>query len=353
MKKILCVVVSLSIALCFSACSGDLTINTGKKEKYTASFLDLFDTASTIIAYDDSQESFDEHYEQFYNKLEEYDHLFDIYHSYEGINNMYYVNMHAAEAPVKVDESIIELLEYGKEVYELSGGKTNICFGPVLALWHNEREIADENSENAKLPDMTELENASKHTNIDDLIIDKQGSTVFFNDPEMTLDVGAIAKGFAVQKITDWAKQNLWSNAAISIGGNVSTYGFKNDDGKTLWTIGIENPDLSADDYLLKVKITDLSVVTSGDYQRYYTVDGKKYCHIINPDTLMPSEYVASVSVICADSAFGDALSTTLFNMSVEDGLRLIESLDGVEAVWVDKEYNKTFSSGFNNYVEE
>lgn len=348
MKKLFCIVISVAIVLGCTACSGGIA----KKERFTSSFLDLFDTASTVIAYDDSQESFDAHYEQFYNELKAYDHLFDIYHSYEGVNNLYTVNKRASDAPVKVSPIIIDMLEYGKEIYKLSNGKTNICFGSVLALWHAERTIASENSELAKLPDKNELKQASKHTDIDDLVIDSENSTVYFNDPDMRLDVGAIAKGYAVKKITDWAKQNLWTSAAISIGGNVSTYGFKNDDGKTKWTIGIENPDLSSSDYLLKVNITDLCVVTSGDYQRFYTVDGKKYCHIINPDTLMPGEFISSVSVLCNDSALGDALSTTLFNMSISEGIKLVESLDGVEAVWVDKEFNKTFSSGFEKYIE-
>ncbi|SJZ82879.1 FAD:protein FMN transferase, partial [Eubacterium coprostanoligenes] len=208
------------------------------------------------------------------------------------------------------------------------------------------------NPEEAKLPDMSKLKEASKHTDINNLVIDKNNNTVYFKDPEMKLDVGAIAKGYAVQQISNWAQNNLWTSAAISIGGNVSTFGYKNDDGQTKWTIGIENPDTTSDDFLLKLNITDECIVTSGDYQRYYTVDGKKYCHIINPETLMPSEYMASVSVICKDSSFGDAMSTALFNMTIEDGKNLVDSLDGIEAVWVDKEYNKTFSKGFNQFLD-
>ena len=92
--------------------------------------------------------------------------------------------------------------------------------------------------------------------------------------------------------------------------------------------------------------------MTSGDYQRYYYVGDKKYCHIINPDTLMPSEYMASVSEICDDSALGDAMSTALFNMPIDEGLALVNSMDSIEAVWVDREFNKTFSNGFEQYIE-
>lgn len=356
MKRIVSLIIIAVMCISVTGCTANTKNNNNKqsdKEKYTASFLDLFDTASTIIAYDESQEKFDEHYEQFHNELERYDHLYDIYKSYDGITNLYTINKTAGIEPVKVDNDIIELLKFSKYAYELTNGKTNICFGTVLELWHNEREIAKENPEDAKVPDEQALIDANKHTNIDDLIIDEENSTVFFNDSEMKLDVGAVAKGFAVSKVAKWANEELWTSAAISIGGNVAAFGYKNDDSSTLWKIGIENPDTTKDDYLLKVDITDLSVVTSGDYQRYFTVDGVKYCHIINPETLSSSNYMSSVSVICDSSALGDALSTGLFNMPIDEGVKLINSMDGVEAVWVDKDYNKTFSSGFEGYIGE
>ncbi|MDE5605339.1 MAG: FAD:protein FMN transferase [Eubacterium sp.] len=346
MKKFLCVLLSLMVMLVCCSCSASQ-----KAERFSSSFLDLFDTASTVIAYDNSQDAFNAHLEEFHNKLEEYDHLYDIYNAYDGINNLNTLNAKAKDAPVEVDGRIIDLLEYGKEVYKLSSGKTNICFGAVLSVWHDYRQHGINNPDDAVLPDMKELEKASKHTDINSLVIDKEKKTVYFEDPEMKLDVGAIAKGYAVQEVCKWASENLWQSGVISIGGNAYTFGHKEDG--SLWNIEIESPNLDYMDYVEVVQITDLTVVTSGDYQRYYTVDGKKYCHIINPDTLMPSEYVASVSVICDDSALGDALSTTLFNMSVENGKKLVEATDGVEAVWIDKEYNKTFSSGFEKYIKK
>lgn len=347
MKKLLCVLLSLIVMLVCCSCSVS-----SKKERFSSSFLDLFDTASTVIAYDSSQEDFNTHLEAFHQKLEEYDKLYDIYSAYDDVVNLNTLNSIAKDKPVAVDSKIIDLLEYGKYVYTLSGGKTNICFGAVLSIWHDYRQHGINNPDEASLPDMKALQEAAKHTDINSLVIDKENNTVYFEDPELRLDVGAVAKGYAVQEVCKWAEENLWSSAAISIGGNVCTFGYKNDDGKTLWNIEIESPNLEYMDNLAQVQITGLSVVTSGDYQRYYMVNEKKYCHIINPDTLMPSEYVASVSVLCNDSALGDALSTTLFNMSVEDGKRLVEETEGVEAAWVDKEYNKTFSSGFDQFIK-
>lgn len=350
MKKFFCVV--LSFALSFVCCSCGGGFNISKKERFSTSFIDLFDTASTVVAYDDSQKAFNNHFENFHQRLEEYYRLYDIYNSYDGVVNLYTLNIQAKDGPVKVDGRIIDLLEYCKYVYDLSEGRTNICFGAVLSIWHDSRQHGIDNPQEAKLPDMKTLKAAAEHTDIDSLVIDREQGTVYFSDPALKLDVGAVAKGYAVREVCKWAKANLWSSAAVSIGGNVCTFGYKNDDGKTPWNIGIENPDLSADDYLENVKITDLSVVTSGDYQRYYTVGGKKYCHIINTETLMPSEYMVSVSVICADGALGDALSTTLFNMPIEQGKKMVENMQGIEAVWVDKEYNKTYSSGFEKYIE-
>ena len=348
MKKFFCVILSLLISVVCCSCS---FIGGEKKERYQSGFLDLFDTYSTVIAYDTSEGAFNEHFEQFHDKLAEYDKLFSIYDSYDDVVNLCTLNQTAMNEPVQVDSRIIDLLEYCRYVYDLSSGKTNVCFGAVLELWHHSRNYAIDNPEKASLPDMQQLQEASQHTDFDSLVIDKENNTVYFSDPDLRLDVGAIAKGYAVREITNWAKENLWTSAAISIGGNISAFGFKNNDGKTPWNIGVENPDTDNSDYLVELKITDLSVVTSGDYQRYFTVNSKKYCHIINPDTLMPAEYAASVSVICEDSALGDALSTTLFNMPVEDGIELVESMENVEAVWVDKDYNKTFSSGFEQYI--
>lgn len=349
-KKSFSIILCILTLLLSTSCSGSSLLN--KKQRFQSSFLDLFDTASTIIAYDSSETAFDEHYNQFHDKLEEYDRLYDIYNSYDSITNLYTVNRKAKDGPIKVDKRIIDLLEYGKYVYELSGGKTNICYGTVLKLWHDCREEAKSNPKSAKLPDSDALKNAAEHTDINSLVIDKENSTVYFTDPELQLDVGAVAKGYAVQKVCEWAQENLWSSAAISIGGNVCTFGYKNDDGETKWNIGIENPDTDANDYLENVSISGLSVVTSGNYQRYYTVDGKKYCHIINTDTLFPAEFVSAVSVICSDSALGDALSTTLFNMTIEDGKRLIDSMKDVEAIWVDNDYNKVYSAGFEQYIK-
>ena len=136
----------------------------------------------------------------------------------------------------------------------------------------------------------------------------------------------------------------------LSVGGNVRAIGDKisDDGGHTPWAVGVQNPDLNADDQSVVVlDIKDKSLVTSGIYERYYTVDGKNYHHIINPDTLFPEHDYLSVSIVTKDSGVGDALSTAVFNMDLEAGKKFIEDYEGVEAMWILPDMSLVYSSGF------
>ncbi len=319
-------------------------------ERFTTSFLDVFDTVSTIVAYTKDESTFQAQTDAYKAMLTEYHQLYDIYGEYEGIHNLKTVNDNAGVEPVEVDPRIIELLKFGKEMYALSDGRVNICYGSVLSVWHDYREEGLSHPEKASLPAEEELAAAAAHTDIEDLVIDEAASTVFLADPEMSLDVGAIAKGYAVGQVSARIAESGLQNAAFSIGGNVCTVGWKEGKEDNPWIIGLENPDPVQEDYLMTLRLSGLSVVTSGDYQRYYTVDGQQYHHIIDPDTLMPADYMHAVSVIAEDSGYADGLSTTLFLMPVEEGLSLVESLPGVEAVWVTKDMETITSSGFDAY---
>jgi thiamine biosynthesis lipoprotein len=344
MKKVISIFLSLCVFLSLVSCSLQ------SQQTYKKDFLDLFDTASSISACDKSQSDFNSNFQLVYNELKTYSQLFDIYNSYGDLVNLKYVNENASVAPVKVDEKIIQLLQYGVDAYEISNQTVNIAMGSVLSLWHQAREYGIENPDTAKLPDSDSLNEAIRHTDISKLVIDEKNSTVYFTDDKLQLDVGAISKGFVCEKITEFIQSNnIWSSAVISLGGNVKTIGTKNNDSKTAFNIAVENPN--GDGYFCTLAVDNgKSVVTSGDYQRYYTVDGKNYCHIINPKTLYPAEYFSSVTVICDSSDLADVLSTALFIMPYDDGLKLVESLENVEAVWIDKNNNAKYSSGFEEY---
>ncbi len=313
-------------------------------KQYNATFLDLFDTVTTVVGRAESEEDFAEKAQQVHDALLEYHQLFDIYHEYDGITNLKTVNDKAGTEPVKVDERIIELLSDCKQYYELTGGRVNAAMGSVLALWHNARNDGIDDPANAKLPDASALEAAAQHMNFDDVIIDVQVSTVSFADPDLRLDVGAIAKGWATLRVAEAAPEGL----LISVGGNVCATGPKDSQG-TPWVVGIQNPD-GSDNYLHTLYLDKGSVVTSGDYQRTYLVDGKLYHHIIDPDTLYPSEYWRSVTVVCPDSGLADALSTALFILPLEEGQALLKECDA-QAMWVDHEAKLYYSEGFQELI--
>ncbi|NLP29630.1 MAG: FAD:protein FMN transferase [Clostridiales bacterium] len=344
-KKTIIYIIITIVLLYLVACS-----NTGLK-RYSAEFLFLFDTTTQIVGYSTSEEEFSDYVNFIHKELEEYHQLYDIYNEYDGINNVKTINDNAGISPVKVDKRIIDLLLFAKKAYQDTDGKVNIALGSVLSIWHEYRTKGVDDPENAKLPPLELLEKANSHTDIDNVIIDKLNSTVYLSDSEMSLDLGAIAKGYAVEQVSKAVEKKGLTSGLIIVGGNVRAIGYKGEDNE-FWNIGIRNPDMQSDEGdLYRMNIAGMSIVSSGDYLRYYTVEGKKYHHIIDPDTLYPSEYYRSVTVICEDSGIADVLSTALYNMPIDQGKKLVESREGVEALWVYNDGEQEYSSGFFDYV--
>lgn len=328
-------------------------------QRYTTIFYDVFDTVTQVIAYCDSEEEFSQQMDALHADLLEYHQLYDIYNDYEGVNNIKTINDNAGVAPVKVDEKIIDLLELAIEMYDTTGGKMNVAMGSVLEIWHNYREAAeaDPSDEDNLLPTQAELDAAAQHCDINDVIIDREAGTVYLADPEMSLDVGSVGKGYAVEMVCQAAQARGLISASVSVGGNLRAIGLK--PGAKQWTGGVENPWESsiyytADSSLVAAVYTsDQALVTSGDYQRFYVVDGVRYHHLIDPDTLWPATYFDSVTILCPDSGLADCLSTALFCSSLEEGQALVESLDGVEALWCTTGGQLVYSSGFQNHAVE
>lgn len=348
LKKIISIALIIVIISNLGAC------NLSKKSnRFQAQFLELFDTVTTIVGYAKDEETFKDYAQMVYDNLEVYHKLFDIYNDYEGINNIKTINDNAGIAPVQVDQRIIDLIKFSKEAYEFSDGKINIAFGAVLNIWHEYREEGINDPTEAKLPPIDLLEEKNAHTDINKVVIDEKALTVYLEDPYMRLDVGAIAKGYATERVVHILEEKGITGLMLSVGGNVRSIGGREEVQKE-WNVGIQNPDRYSDEqYLLITKIIELSVVSSGDYERYYTVDGKEYHHIIDPQTLMPADYFTAVSIICEDSGMADALSTTIFNMPLEEGKKLIESFDNTEALWVMKDGELVYSSGFEQYIKK
>lgn len=347
MKKMLAVLLALCMLLMpLSGC--------GQKggTKYNAYFFEYFDTVSIITGYAESQEAFDAVCADIEAELGTYHRLYTIYNSFEGLNNLKTVNTvtDGEHSVVKVDRKIIDLLLFAKEMHRISDGLVNVAMGSVLKLWHVYRNEGIDDPAAAKLPPMDKLREAAQHTDIENVIIDEENSTVFLADPKMSLDVGAIAKGYAAERIARSLEEKGITGYLLNIGGNVRTVGAA---GEKPWNVGIENPDKEDEEtpHIEFLHMSGESLVTSGTYQRYYYVDGEKYHHLIDPATLMPGGNFASVSVLTLDSAMGDAFSTALFLMSYEDGVRFVEETENVEAMWVMPDGEQRYSSGFKAYT--
>ena len=325
-----------------------------QKTKYSEYSLDYFDTVTTITGYEESREDFDLLCGEILAELGEYHRLFTIYHRFNGVENLCTVNelVDGEHRVVTVDRRIIDMLLYAKEMYQKTDGEVNVAMGSVLSVWHQYRTAGLDEPWAAELPPMERLLEAAEHVDINNLVIDEENSTVYLKDPKMTLDVGAVAKGYAVEMVAQSLEAKGISGYVINVGGNVRTVGTK-PDGEH-WLAGVENPvEGASETYVAYLGLAGESVVTSGSYQRFYTVGDKNYHHIIDRETLMPAEGYLSVSVVCKNSAEADALSTALFCMPLDKGMALVESLDGVEVLWITDDEERHYSSGFSKYVIE
>lgn len=235
----------------------------------------------------------------------------------------------AGGEPVEVSDETAGLIEEGIKYGDISDGRFDITIAPATDLWNftdNEEKI---------LPDPDELAEAVTH--IDYHCIKVEGNTVTLTDPEARIDLGGIAKGYIADRLKEYLKDEGIEHALIDLGGNMLTLGRRYDGND--FRIGIQKPFADTGTAMAVVSVNDKSVVTSGDYERYFEKDGVIYHHILDPDTGYPVQNdLDQVTIISDQSVDGDALSTTCFAMGLEDGLELIRSLDSIEAVFVTKD---------------
>lgn len=235
----------------------------------------------------------------------------------------------AGGQPVEVSDETAELIRKGIEYGELSGGRFDITIDSASRLWNFK--------DNGKktLPDPDALKEAVRH--IDYRCVHVDGNTVTLSDPEARIDLGGIAKGYIADRLKDYLESEGTEHALINLGGNMLAVGNRYDG--TDFRIGIQEPFADTGVPIASVSVSDKSVVTSGDYERYFEKDGVIYHHILDPDTGYPVQNdLDQVTVISDESVDGDALSTTCYTLGLNEGMELIRSLDGVEAVFVTKD---------------
>ncbi len=313
MKKLLIVLLLVTLVGC------------NNNETYEKYYYTYFDTVSLVKSYsNDDETTFNNKADDIETILNKYHNLLDTFEDHD-VNGLYKINQNAGVKPIVVDKELFNLLKFGKDIYYLTNGKTNIMMGSLTSIW--KQAISDE-----KLPNEELLNEASKHIDIESLVLDEDKLSVYISDEKALIDVGSIAKGYVCDVIKE-ELGDILSGYSISLGGNVLLIGNKYDGSN--FKIGIKDP--FKDNSLAKtLEISDTSLVTSGNYERYFDLDGKRYHHIVDPDTLYPSMYYASVTVIYSESKICDALSTALFSLSIEDGKKILSNYPGIKATWID-----------------
>ena len=303
-------------ALLLTGCSGaKSSTQTDQDLTYTDM---LFDTVIKIQILDSADESILDGLKKL---CEKYDTMF----SATNTDSELYKLNHANGQPFTVSSETANLIQEGIHYSELSGGAFDLTIEPVSALW-------DFKADKPTVPSSDAIAQAVSH--VDYTKVDIQDNTVTLEDPEAGIDLGAIAKGYIADQVKTYLKKQGIKHAIINLGGNVDVIGTKPDGSK--YNIGIQKPFDESGEAITSVQLKDQTVVTSGIYERYFKKNGKLYHHILDPRTGYPCENnLYSVSIITDSSTKADALSTTCFLLGYEKGMELIQSMDGVEAIFI------------------
>ena len=233
-------------------------------------------------------------------------------------SEIFTINQYAAKQTVTVSKDTFDLIEKAKEYCNITEGAFDITIAPVVKAWGFTEEVK-------RVPSDEEIQQKLQLVDNNKLHIDKQNSTVYLENENMSIDLGGIAKGYASDKVNEILKKNDISSAVISLGGNVSVTG-KRPDG-TKWRIAVQDP-MNREGYVGILNVEDTSVITSGVYQRFFEQDGKKYHHIIDTKTGKPTQTgLLSVTIVCDDGAMADALSTSVMVAGLQKGSELWRKL--------------------------
>ena len=326
----------LSAAVIALMQSALLLTGCGKEPDAVAPYIERtgfsFDTVINVRIYDKQDESL---LDGCMKLADKYDKMFDINKEDSQLSR---INSSAGKT-VTVSEETADIISTALKYADLSGGAFNPSMGSVIGLW-------DFTSGSYNIPSQTAVDSALEHIDYRNITVDTYKNTVTVADPGCHIALGAIAKGYIADKMKDYLTSAGVNSAIINLGGNVLLIGSKPDGSD--FTVGIEKPFEGTTSYAATVSLSDRSVVTSGVYERYFTVDDRIYHHILDPATGFPSDTgLYSVTILSDRSVDGDALSTSCFVLGRKKGMELIESLDNTEAVFITDKNEMIYSSGF------
>ncbi|MCC8049770.1 MAG: FAD:protein FMN transferase [Clostridiales bacterium] len=331
------------------------TTHVSAAEEKTSSTGFFLDTVVTITLYGDTDSAA---MDGCFTLLDEYENLLS--RTIEG-SDVWNIN-HSNGKATTVSEETASLINTALEYSELTDGAFDITITPLVELWdidgksessavlgteaETDGETSDtqDDSTDSLIPSEDEIISALSH--VDYTVVSVDGTTVTLSDPEAEIDLGGIAKGYIADRLEEYLLSQGITSALINLGGNVQSVGTKADG--SAWKIGIQKPFGGSSDIIAVVECSGESVVTSGTYERYFEEDGKIYHHILDPATGYPVDNgLTSVTILSDSSTSCDALSTSCFVLGLEDGMELVESLEGVEALFITEDEALYRTSGF------
>jgi thiamine biosynthesis lipoprotein len=313
------------------------------KEKIYRKSKILMDTLVTITVVSNSQDSAEKAIDSAFSEIEKLEKLTNFFSSESEVS---LINKNAGISGVKVSPDILDILEKALLVSEKTRGAFDVTIGPVMTLYDFYKKIR---------PEQGAIKKNLPLVNYRELIINKNKSTVFLRKKGMLIDLGGIAKGYAADKAVETLKINGIHSGLVSVAGDIEAFGLKPD--KRPWKIGIRSPRIPttpplprggkrgvkgdkegfSDDIMATIELRDMAISTSGDYERFFILDGKRYHHLLSPKTGYPAEGCQSVSVITKNGVFTDAFATGVFILGPERGMKVLEKM-GFDGVIVDSQ---------------
>lgn len=254
------------------------------------------------------------------------------------------INEAAGQKPISVSSDLYALIKSAHDYSKKTNGSFDLTIGPITDLWRI-------GFPDAHLPETPEIEQALSLVNYENVELDDTNQTVYLSQKGMKIDLGAIGKGFITDEAVKVLRDNGVETAIIDLGGNIFVMGSSPKDINEGWKVGIQDPFEDRGTIIGSIPLSDQSMVTSGIYERYLEVEGKQYHHLMNPKTGYPFDnQLAGVSVVTPNSIDGDGLSTSLFSKGLTEGLKYVNQLEGVDAVFVTKDKEIYLSDGLKNF---
>ena len=332
-KKVIEIVIILFICISIFL----LLTKRNAKHEYTSN-LSYMDINIYVKFYSSNKKVAKKALETIETLYQDYYELSDPYNHYEGKTNLYDILHNTSkEEYIEIDSRLYEMISYGMELFEKSNGLLDIRMGNVIDIWKTYRDIG------IGIPNIEELMVAKNNT-ITDIVL-KEGNLIKNNHPN--LDLRIMIRGYATEKVGEYLESIGIDEYIINTDGNIKVGKHYN---HSMYSIGIENPDSKIGDIYKIVYGNNMSVVSSGGYHKYYQYNQKQYHSIINPNTLFPPNYCKSVTVLVKDSIVGDALSTALFLLPIEEGIQLVEDMENTEAIWYTNNNTEIKTKGFTKY---